>query len=80
MTVVLTARVEKETGRQVEALATATGRSKSWIASEAIRRYVELESWQVAEVQRAIKEADASDFASEAEVAATFRRLKRRAR
>lgn len=80
MSVVVTARIEEHINSRVDSLAAATGRSKSWIASEAIRRYVELESWQVAEIQQAIKEADAGDFATDEKVAATFKRLKRNAR
>lgn len=68
MSAVLTVRVSDEIKEQLEALADATGRSKSWIAFEAIKQYVELESWQVGEIKSAIKEANAGDFATEAEV------------
>ena len=68
MSAVLTERVTEEVKDQLEALAGATGRSKSWIAFEAIKQYIELESWQIGEIKAAIKEANAGDFATETEV------------
>lgn len=50
-------------------------RSKSCIAAEAIRAYVENNEWQLREIQTAIKEAEAGDFASDAEVDAFKRRF-----
>lgn len=49
---------------QLDALAVATGRSKSFLAGQAIRDFVERESWQIAEITQAIREADAGDFAT----------------
>jgi predicted transcriptional regulator len=66
-TTILTLRVPQETKEQLAKLAEATHRSQSFLGSEAIRRYIDLESWQIAEIQQAITEADAGDFATEAE-------------
>lgn len=51
-------------------LAKATGRSKSFLAVDALREYLAREAWQIAEIQQALAEADARDFASTDEVAA----------
>lgn len=51
-------------------LADVTHRSKSYLAGEAIRQYLDLEAWQIGEIQQAIREADAGDFASDDEVGA----------
>ncbi len=69
-TAVLTFRVPAEVKQQLDALAEATHRSRSWLAGEAIQRYIALEGWQIGEIQQALTEADAGDFASEEEVAA----------
>lgn len=66
---VLTLRLNAETKKKLDKLATATQRSKSFIAAEAISRYLEIEAWQIAEIEQAIKEADAGDFASDAQIA-----------
>ena len=57
---------------QIEELARATARTKSFLAIEALKGYVESESWQVRDIRAGIAEADAGDFASPEEVAATF--------
>lgn len=69
-TAVLTLRVPAEIKQQLDKLADATHRSKSWLAGEAIQRYLDLEAWQVGEISQALAEADADDFATDEEVAA----------
>lgn len=69
-TAVLTFRVPVDVKQQLDQLAAATHRSKSWLAGEAIQRYLELEGWQIGEIRQALAEADAGDFASDEEVAA----------
>ena len=69
MTTNLTVRVDTTVKKLLDRLSKATGRSRSYLAQDALRRYVEDEAWQIAEIEQAVKEADAGDFASEAEVA-----------
>ncbi len=71
-TAVLTFRVPIEVKQQLDQLAEATHRSKSWLAGEAIQRYLDLEAWQIGEITQALAEADAGDFASDDEVAAVM--------
>jgi predicted transcriptional regulator len=68
-TSVLTVRIPEETKAKLEKLAQATHRSKSYLAEEAIARYLDLEAWQVGEIEQAIQEADRGDFASPADMA-----------
>lgn len=72
-------RLPDELSHQLNTLALATGRTKSFLAGQAIRDYIERESWQVAEITQAISEADAGDFASEEEVSAISEKWKRNA-
>lgn len=53
-------------------LAKATGRSKSFLAVDALRDYLAREAWQIAEIEQALEEADAGDFATDEEVTATL--------
>jgi len=69
MSTTMTVRLEDDVKDRLDRLATATERSKSFLAAEAIREYVENNEWQIAEVRAALGEADAGDFASDAEVA-----------
>jgi len=61
-------RLPDDLTKQLDVLANATGRSKSFLAGQAIRDYIERESWQIAEITQAIHEADNGDFASDDEV------------
>lgn len=73
-TIPITVRVPAEMKERLERLAEATSRSKSWLATDALGRYLDLEEWQIAETQAGLREADAGDFASDAEVQAVFSR------
>ncbi len=46
-TAVLTLRVPEEIKAKLDKLAQATHRSKSYLAEEAIARYIDLEAWQI---------------------------------
>lgn len=73
-TAILSLRVPQEVKEQLCKLAKATHRSQSFLGSDAIRRYVELESWQIAEIQQAIAEADGGDFATDDELNAVVKK------
>jgi RHH-type transcriptional regulator, rel operon repressor / antitoxin RelB len=68
-TAVLTLRVPEEIREMLDKLAQATHRSKSFLAEEAIARYLDLEAWQIGEIEQAIEEADQGDFAKPADMA-----------
>jgi RHH-type rel operon transcriptional repressor/antitoxin RelB len=58
-TATLTVRIDAKTKKRLEALAKDTRRSKSFLAAEAVARYVELEEWQIAHIKAGIADADA---------------------
>lgn len=80
MSKTMTIRLEDEVKERLDRLADSTNRSKSYLAAEAIRAYVEINEWQVAEIRAALKEADARDFASEKDVTALAKKWKVNAR
>ena len=47
MSDVMTVRVEPDVKQRLEKLAKATARTKSFLAAEAIRAYLDLNEWQV---------------------------------
>lgn len=57
---------------QLDELATATARTKSFVTVEALSVYLDAQAWQVREVQEAIVEADHGDFATDDQVDAVF--------
>lgn len=80
MSTTMTVRLEDEIKDRLDRLANATHRSKSFLAAEAIREFVENNEWQIAEIEAALTEADADDFASEKDVCALARKWQVNAR
>ena len=76
MSTTMTIRLEDEVRDRLDQLAEATQRSKSFLAAEAIRAFVETNEWQICEIRAALREADAGDFASDKDVAALSRKWK----
>jgi len=70
----VTIRLEPAIKDRLDRLAAVTHRSKSFLAADAIREYVELNEWQIRETQAALAEANAGEFASDAEAQAVFRK------
>jgi predicted transcriptional regulator len=68
----LSLRVPDELARRLDKTAKAMGRSKAFVMTEALKTYLELESWQVGEIKRAVQDADAGAFAGDVDVSATL--------
>lgn len=66
----LSVRVAPALKEKLDQLAHAVGRTRSFIAEEALKRYVENESWQIEAIQDALKNAESNDakFADHSEV------------
>ena len=65
MSATMTIRLEPALKQRLDHLAEATQRSKSFLAAQAIREFVDLNEWQVQEIRSALVEADREDFASD---------------
>jgi predicted transcriptional regulator len=76
MSTTMTVRIDDDVKDRLDVLAEATQRSKSFLAAEAIREYVEINEWQIHETRAALAEADAGDFAGDKEVRALARKWK----
>lgn len=63
-------RLPAELANKLGALAEATGRTKSFIAIQAIQAFVDQEAWQISEIKKGLAEADSGDFATDEENAA----------
>lgn len=55
--VTLSVRVSPQVKEELEKLADATGRTKSFLTAEAIQRYLELEAWQIKAIKKAVAHA-----------------------
>ena len=68
----LSTRIDEGTAKKLEALSKATKRSKSYLAAEAINKYVEEQSWQIDAIEQGIKEANKGNFSTDKEVKKFF--------
>ncbi len=70
-------RLQTKKKKRLDALATALDRDRSYLLNEAIDAYLEVHQWQIEHIQKGIRQADDGEFASDAEVAAAFARLRK---
>lgn len=63
-----TVRVEPEVKKRLEKLAKSTGRTRSFLAAEALNEYLDVNEWQVAGVKRAIVSLDRGEGVPHQEV------------
>lgn len=71
----ITFRLDSDKRAALDAIAAGMDRDRSYLINEAITLYLEMQQWQIEEIQRAVAEAEAGDFATEDEVTAVFTRL-----
>ena len=58
-------RIEEDKIDELDALAKATQRDRSFHINEAIGNYLEIQKWQIDHIKKAIHQADNDEFASE---------------
>jgi RHH-type transcriptional regulator, rel operon repressor / antitoxin RelB len=78
-----TVRVDAGLKKRLEKLAKSTGRSRSFLAAEAIGEYVDVNEWQVAGIKQAMQSMDRGEGIPHEEVKQWLRSLengKRRVR
>jgi predicted transcriptional regulator len=68
-------RLPNELKDRMETYAQLTGRTKSYVAMEALSDYLEWRIPQIEDLKAAVAAADAGDFATEDEVDQVFKRL-----
>lgn len=73
----ITFRLDADRVRDLDAVAAGLDRDRSYVIVEAVRSYLELYHWQLEEIKAGIKDADEGRFATDAEVAAAFARMRK---
>ena len=67
-------RLPSELYQQLEDLARATSRTKSFVTVEALSSYVAAQRWQIQDIEAGLAQAEQGDFSREEEVATVFAR------
>ena len=70
----ITVRLEAAKRNELDALARATSRDRSFLVNEAIDAYLAVHRWQIARIEKGLRQADRGEFATEEEVSAAFAR------
>ena len=66
----ITVRLDQETVAFLDELAEVQDRDRSYLIKQAVANFVRLHRWQIEEIEKAVKEADAGLFLSDEETAA----------
>jgi predicted transcriptional regulator len=67
-------RLESGKREALDAVASALDRDRSYIINEAIAAYLDVHRWQLDHIREGLRQANAGEFAAEAEMKATFSR------
>jgi predicted transcriptional regulator len=76
---VFTVLISPEKQRQLDALAQVLDRSRNWVVSDAIDQYLDVQAWQIAQIQHGVAEAE-EELVPHEEVSAEARAKIRKAR
>ena len=68
----ITTMIDLETYKNLKLLANNVSCSESELAEEAIRVYIEDQSWQIEAIKEGVRQADEGNFATEDNVKTTF--------
>ena len=70
----MTVEIPVQLKDRLEEIAKTTDASSAELALDAITSYIEVQEWQIRQIEEGLREADAGDFAGDEEVAAVFAR------
>ncbi len=73
----ISVRIASDKKAALDAIAAESGRDLGVVIEEALNAYLELHAWQVAHIKEGLRQADAGEFATKAEVADAFARWRR---
>lgn len=68
----ITVRLDADTVIFLDKLAKVEDRDRSYMIKQAVASFVKLHRWQIEEIEKAVKEADAGMFATDEEVEQLF--------
>lgn len=70
----ITVRLDHAKRSELDDLARATSRDRSFLVNEAIDAYLAVHRWQLARIYEGLRQADANEFATEDEITAAYAR------
>lgn len=70
----ITVRLDHSKRTELDELARATSRDRSFLVNEAIDAYLVVHRWQIVHIQEGLRQAEAGEFASDVETNAAYAR------
>ena len=74
----MTVRIDPAVREDLDAIASAADRDRTWVVNQALTAYLETYRWQIEHIRQGLREAEAGQFASPAAVKKAMRRLLRK--
>ncbi len=68
MQVSMSMRLPEELNNELALLAKSTGRTKSFLAVEAVKEFIKREKWQLEKIQNGLNEAENNNFAKNEDI------------
>ena len=68
----VTFRLDAGKRAELDAIAQVLDRDRSYLLNEAVDAFLEVHRWQIAHIQEGLRQADAGEFATDAELASAF--------
>lgn len=62
-------RIDADAKRALDTIASALDRDRSYVLNEAVAAYIEVQKWHLAHIREGLRQAEAGEFATDAEVA-----------
>jgi len=76
----LTVRMDEDRLQALDKVAGGLDRDRTYVVTQAIDAFLDVQKWQIEYIEEAMREGQAGKFASAAEVASAFARLRGRSR
>lgn len=73
----ISVRIDDHNRRALDRIAAGRKSDRSEVVNEAIEAYIEVHRWQIEHIGQGLREADAGEFATEAEVKKALKRWRK---
>jgi RHH-type rel operon transcriptional repressor/antitoxin RelB len=75
---IMTVRVEPRTRKALDGIATALDRDRTYVVNQALEAYIDVHQWHIEHIEQGLREAEAGQFASEAQVKKVMARIRKK--
>lgn len=73
---IMTVRIEPQTRKALDGIAASLDRDRTYVVNQALEAYIDVHQWHLDHIRQGLREANAGNFASEAEVNRVIARLR----